>query len=98
MASIIGFCVCVLSMSFFGYCYNCIILGMLISPGFDPFFLGRGFDSPLLRKIFSTSTYPGTENRQRKDMCSNAYGVDGIEILVEKGNLRKHAVTLHSAH
>jgi hypothetical protein len=39
-----------------------------------------------------------TENRQRKDMCSNAYGVDGIEILSEKGNLRKHAVTLHSAH
>jgi len=58
VASIIGFCVCVIYVIFW-LLYNCIILGMLISPGFDPFFLGRGFDSPLLRKIFSTSTYPG---------------------------------------
>jgi hypothetical protein len=70
------FCVCLVSMLFFGYFLNCIILVMLISPGFGPLFLGRGFDSPLLRKIFSTSIFPGTENCQRKDMCSNAYGVE----------------------
>ncbi len=100
VASIIGFlCVCVLSMLFFGYYYNCIILGMLISHGFDQFFLGRRFDSPLLRKIFSRSTYPGNWELSTEGHVFKCWWCwMEFRSIVEQSNLRKHAVTLHSAH